>query len=68
MNVSIFHLYQFLAIYMPGAALIPATVVTSFYSATYAAITASVLLLIVAAAILYRPRLAERLDLDRDHE
>lgn len=67
-NVSLFHLFQIVSIYVPGVAIIPATLLASFISVNLGAIVALLLLAIVGAGIAFRPRLAERLGLDRDYE
>jgi len=67
-RTGLFHLYQILTIYAPGAALIPVVLVASFYSAVHAGIAAAALLGLIALGFVLRPRVAERLGLDRDYE
>lgn len=67
-RISTFHLFQIVMIYAPGAAFIPVVLIASFYSMTHAVIAGVVLVVIIGAGFVLRPRVALRLGLDENYE
>ena len=68
LRTSIFHGYQLVTIYGPGAAFVPVVLIASFVSSTIAMLAAVCLTVIIANGFWFRPCVARRLGLDEDYE
>lgn len=67
-QILLFHLFQIVFIYVPGALIIPAGIVISLFNIGYAILLCLILILVVGIAFYLRPRIALRLGLDQNYE
>ena len=67
-RTSLFHLYQLVAIYLPGAAVIPVSILMLMLGPIHAAVTFFALIGIVVVGFAFRSKVALKLGLAPDYE